>query len=205
MPDPRIAAAILAGGRGERLGSVNKALLDVGGRRIIDRVLTALAGLEPILICAGPNSFPADIGVALVTDLPTPYAGPLAGVAAAVAALSASVAPELLLTVAGDTPFFPHDFVERARRRLAHADVVVAAYGEHDYPTNALWRFEALKSLPAAVFSGDAPKSLKRLIEGQRAQRLDYAQSGSANPFANANSPLDLDALRARAKAENPD
>jgi molybdopterin-guanine dinucleotide biosynthesis protein A len=204
MDNPRIAAAILAGGRAERLGGVNKALLEIGGLRMIDRIVRALAVADPILLCAGPNVFPDDIGLPAISDLPADYAGPLAGVAAAVAALSARP-PEMLLTVAVDTPFFPHDFAARAMPLLAGgSEVAVAAFAGQDYPTNALWRFEALKSLPAAVAAGSAPHSLKRLIDAHRSRLLDYAEVGAANPFANANSPDELQALRDSAGARNP-
>ena len=40
----RVAAVILAGGKGERLGGVNKALLTIGGERFIDRAMGAIDG-----------------------------------------------------------------------------------------------------------------------------------------------------------------
>ncbi|HTD79412.1 MAG TPA: NTP transferase domain-containing protein, partial [Chloroflexota bacterium] len=39
------AALIFAGGRATRLGGVNKALLEVGGATIVDRILAALGPL----------------------------------------------------------------------------------------------------------------------------------------------------------------
>ena len=197
----RIAAAILAGGRGERLGGINKALLEIGGRRMIDRVIEAVGAADPILLCAGPNAFTADSRVHIIADLPTAYAGPLAGVASAVAALDSGTRPDMLLTVAVDTPFFPGDFAERATALLADDDeLVVATYGSQDYPTNALWHFGSIVTLPAELAAGTAPHSLKRLIGTRRSQRLDYARYGSSNPFENANSSDDLEALRNRAE-----
>ena len=40
----RIAAVILAGGRGERLGGVIKANLTIGGTRLLERVTAVLGG-----------------------------------------------------------------------------------------------------------------------------------------------------------------
>ena len=48
-----VAAVILAGGRGERLGGVIKSELRVGGRRLLDRVLAALIQCHPILVAHG--------------------------------------------------------------------------------------------------------------------------------------------------------
>lgn len=202
MRKANLAAAILAGGRGERLGGRNKALVDVGGRRMIDHVIASTGPVDMILVCAGPNSFPDDPDLHTVPDLPTSYAGPLAGVGAAVAALAANP-PDMLLTVAVDTPFFPVDFVLRASPLLDAHDVVVAAFGEQDYPTNALWRFAVLTQLPESLADGSAPHSLKRLICAMRFQRLDYSGSSKSNPFANANSEAELEALRSTARLQN--
>ncbi|MEO6013664.1 MAG: molybdenum cofactor guanylyltransferase [Devosia sp.] len=195
-----VAAVILAGGKAERLGGINKALLEVGGQRLIDRVLAAIDGCAPILLSVGRSDFSLP-GLIAVPDLDTDYAGPIAGVAAAVQHL-ASNPPEFLLSVAADTAFFPHDFIARALPLLAKFPVVLSAYRGQDYPTNGLWRFAALTGLPAALRDGTAPHSLRRLADRIGATRLDYAETASADPFANANTPDDLAALRARAASE---
>jgi molybdopterin-guanine dinucleotide biosynthesis protein A len=199
----RIAAAILAGGRGERLGGANKALLDIGGQRMIDRVVAAIGTVDIIVLSAGSNVFADDLPIPRerrIPDLAADYAGPLAGVAAAVHWLAANDMPDILLTVAVDTPFFPADFLARATTLLGEAEMVVATYREQPYPTNALWRFEALASLPRNVLSGTAPRSLKRVISSVNAVTLDYADLASDDPFANANTAAELERLRARAK-----
>jgi molybdopterin-guanine dinucleotide biosynthesis protein A len=195
-----IAAVILAGGRGERLGGVDKARLEIGGVRLIDLAVAACNGCEPILLAVGRNDQTV-AGTRSVTDLATDYAGPLAGVAAAVDVLGPNH-PGLLLSLAVDTPFFPPDFVARALDLLSGGDAVIGAYGAQDYPTNGLWRLEALRALPAQLRDGTAPHSLKRLAAGLTTRRLDYAPFGALNPFANANTPEDLATLRARAELE---
>jgi molybdopterin-guanine dinucleotide biosynthesis protein A len=195
----RIAAVILAGGRATRMGGVNKGLLDIGGKRLIDWALEAVRGCDPLLLSVGDTSF-AIPGTVEVRDLPTDYAGPLAGVAAAVDRLAADP-PDLLLSLAVDAPFFPKDFVERAEQLLATSSAVLATYGGQDYPTNALWRFDAVQDLPAQVLSGTAQHSLKRLANDLAAARLDYAGLLRDDPFINANTPEDLAILRARASA----
>jgi len=192
-----IAAVVLAGGQGARLGGVNKALLAFGSGRLADRALAAVAGCAPVLLAVGAADYEL-AGPRHVRDLTTDYAGPVAGLAAAVAALAAEP-PELLLSLAVDTPFFPHDFVARALPRLAGAPAVLAAYDGQLYPTNGLWRFGALADLPERLRAGTAPRSLKRLGATLGAAALDYAQWTAPDPFLNANTPEDLAALRARA------
>lgn len=191
------AAAILAGGRGQRLGGINKALIEIGGIRLIDRVGTALTGCEPVLVAVGRTPFAVD-GLRAIPDLDSDYAGPLAGVAAAVAAIAGSPGVEWLLSVAVDTPYFPDDFRGRAEALTDGADVVLGCFGGQDYPTNALWRLAAIRDLPRNVIAGTAPHSLKRLAEGLRSIRLDYTAVVESDPFANVNTPEDLINLRSR-------
>ncbi len=191
----RIAAVILAGGKGERLGGVNKALLTIGGERFIDRAMAVTAGYEPRLLAVGQLGFDAPVELVQVLDLDGDYGGPLAGVAAAVAHLSHEPI-DLLFSLAVDSPLLPRDFLARALPLLETVPAVIAAYGAQDYPTNAVWKFQAISDLPNAIRAGTAPRSLKRLAEGLGAVRLDYAPLADSDPFRNANTREDLAFLR---------
>jgi molybdopterin-guanine dinucleotide biosynthesis protein A len=205
---PRIAAVILAGGKGERLGGVIKANVEIGGVPLLDRVTAAVSGaVSPILVAHGgldPTLLHLGEQHVAIPDLPVDYAGPLAGVAAAIAWCSAQPEPpEYLASLAVDTPFFPHDFIARAVTAIGATDsAVVARYGMQDYPTNALWRLSAVAALPARLADGTAPRSLKRWAAEIGARLLQWPDSAAGDPFANANTPDDLLALEARAGAE---
>lgn len=205
----KLAAVILAGGRGERLGGTVKANIEIGGTRLLKRVGRALGTLpSTVLVAYGANP-PEALGLLpghiAVPDLLSDYAGPLAGVAGAVAwCLAANDPPEALLSVAVDTPFVPATYAERMLEALGDADVVVAAHGGQLYPTNAIWRVAALADLPADILGGTAPRSLKRLAEELEAGQLDWPESDGGDPFASLNTPADLAALEARARASWP-
>ncbi len=202
---PSIVAVILAGGRGERLGSVVKANLVVGGRRLLDRVAAALTGTDIILVAVGGFG-PEDIALApgqiAVPDPRTDYAGPLAGLAAAVAwAATQPRPPELLLTAAVDTPFLPHNFASAMATAIepGHAGVV-ARYGAQDYATNAIWRLERIAALTDRMAAGTAPRSLRGLAAELKVPTLSWPDSDGGNPFANANTPAELRELEGRAE-----
>ena len=94
-------ATILAGGHGRRLGSVSKALLSVGERRIIDRQLTTLRSVvDHIAIVTNDQIHYADLGVPVWPD-GWPDSGPLGGLLTAL--LNATTSQ--VLVVAGDMPF----------------------------------------------------------------------------------------------------
>lgn len=98
-----IGAIVLAGGRGSRLGGVSKADLVVGGERLLDRVLGAVAHCTPRIVVA-----PADVavppGVIRTRENPS-YSGPAAAVAAGSEVLaSRQPVPGWVLLSACDLP-----------------------------------------------------------------------------------------------------
>jgi molybdenum cofactor guanylyltransferase len=198
------AAVILAGGRGERLGGRLKSEITLGGIRLIDRVAASLAGCAPLIVAVGHHdasglTLPA--GAVPVTDLTPGVNGPIAGFAAAVRWLiDTGERPQWVVSVAVDTPFFPSDFVVRATGLMSSdSDVVVARYDGQAYPTNALWRLEAVRGLPQGLLDATAPHSLKRLIATLRSTPLDWPQTADGDPFANINTAEDLAAAEQRA------
>ena len=91
-------AIVLAGGRGSRLGGVNKPNVTVGGRRLLDQALAAVADAESVVV-VGDVDVPD--GVLLTREEP-PFGGPVAGVEAGFAVL-ADHAPWTVL-LASDLP-----------------------------------------------------------------------------------------------------
>ena len=93
MSEPGFDAIVLAGGRGSRLGGVDKAGLEVAGARLVDRaVLAARAGGARRVIVSGPAHAGA-LADRTVREEP-PFSGPLAALAAG---LPETAAPWLLL------------------------------------------------------------------------------------------------------------
>src|SRR5262249_23493085 len=89
---------ILAGGRATRLGGARKALLEVGGRPILARILDALGPLaDDRLALVHDTELPAFDRLQVVLD-PRPHAGPAQALASGLRAASG----EVCLVVAGD-------------------------------------------------------------------------------------------------------
>jgi molybdopterin-guanine dinucleotide biosynthesis protein A len=200
----RIAAAILAGGHGARLGGADKARLLFAGRRLIDHAIGAAATADLILVMRGANpalpGLPAN--AICLPDLSSATGGPLAGFAAAVAhLLVAESPPEFLLTLAVDAPFHPENFTAAAEEKLRQGQgAAIACYGGQPYPTNGLWRLAMLADLPRRVLAGAAPRSLMALAGELDALHLDWPEAAGGNPFDNVNTLADLLALQRRAK-----
>jgi molybdopterin-guanine dinucleotide biosynthesis protein A len=209
---PQVVAVILAGGEGRRLGGVIKANIEIGDRRLLFRVADALGACAiPILVAHGridPSLLALPAGFQPVPDLQSDYRGPLAGLAGAQAWLEAQGwSPDFVATAAVDTPFFPPNFVAEAVSCLtdARADAVIARCAGQDYPTNAVWRLASVSTLAERVLQGSAPHILKRLGVELGAHYLDWPADAGIDPFANINTPEDMQRLSAHASAlSNP-
>ena len=149
-----IAGLVLAGGRATRLGGGDKPLRLLGGRPMLARVLERLLPqVEQIAISANgdPARFAAFGLPVLPDDGPAGRAGPLAGILSGLQWARREAAFEKLLTVAGDTPFFPTDLAARLNAASAgHPDrIAVAASGGRRHPVFALWPVVARGKSPA--------------------------------------------------------
>jgi molybdopterin-guanine dinucleotide biosynthesis protein A len=99
-----VRSAILVGGGSTRFGGKPKGLAEIGGRRILDRVVDAVVeatGLAPILVGTGkePGSWRPELEI--VGDM-RPGTGSLGGIFTAL-----STQPGPVLCVAWDMPFVP--------------------------------------------------------------------------------------------------
>jgi len=199
----RLAAVILAGGKGERLGGVDKAMIKVGGIRLIDRVMRSLSSQAALVLCSRRNGEASALpdGVIPISDLSSELGGPLAGIAAAVDWLQRQQdPPEFLLSVAVDTPFFPGDFAALALSALSDScDAAIARYDGQPYPTDGIWRLSSIATLPARVLAGTAPKGPKFLLRELTVSYLDWFPQHGPDPFENANTLSELLILNRRA------
>jgi molybdopterin-guanine dinucleotide biosynthesis protein A len=91
-------AIVLAGGRGSRLGGVDKAALEIDGETLLARTLRAVAEAGRVIVVGDPRSLPE--GTLVVQEKPR-FAGP----AAAIGAAMSEVRAPYVLVVGCDHPF----------------------------------------------------------------------------------------------------
>ena len=125
-----ITGLVLAGGRGSRMGGVDKGLQNHKG---VPLALHALLRLQPqvgeVMINANRNLGAYEsMGVPVWPDVQSDFPGPLAGV---LVGLERCETP-YLVTVPCDTPNFPLDLVDRLARALEaeSAEIAMAATRE---------------------------------------------------------------------------
>ena len=198
-----IPAVILAGGRSTRMGGGDKALRMLAGQPILPHVierLTPQAGPLAINANGDPARF-ARFGLPVIRDTVSGFAGPLAGILAGIE--WASQVPECrhIVTVAGDTPFFPANLVAQLRD-VAGKDnkIALAGSGGRTHPVFGLWPLGLRDDL--LHFLTDA-KTLKVMAfakaSGYAVADFPVATAGgrSIDPFFNINTIDDLAAAEA--------
>jgi molybdopterin-guanine dinucleotide biosynthesis protein A len=150
----RITGVVLAGGQGRRMGGVDKGLVELQGRTMVEHVLQRLAPqVEEIVINANQNAERyARFGHRVIADVLGGFAGPLAGLQAA---LTHASHPRVL-TVPCDSPFLPADLAQRlaAAMDAEHADLAVARTFDQPHPVFALVERRVLPHLVAYLDNG---------------------------------------------------
>ncbi len=151
-----ITGVILAGGRGRRMGGIDKGLAPFAGRPLIEWVIDALSPqVNSLLISANRNdAIYARYGIPVISDLAAGFKGPLAGIASAMRAAST----DWIVTVPCDGPLLPGNLVSRLIDALTsnHADLAVATHGERIQPVYALLPVTLAPALDAEIERGTA-------------------------------------------------
>ncbi len=145
MSPPGYDAIVLAGGAASRMGGADKAMLRVGGRPLIERVLEAVAGAGSIIV-VGPRR--GAEGRALVVQEEPPGAGPVAALACGLHRVGA----ERVAVVAADMPFLKADTVARLHHALGNGDgALLCDEAGRFQPLAAVYNTSALRVALAPV------------------------------------------------------
>jgi molybdopterin-guanine dinucleotide biosynthesis protein A len=201
---------ILAGGLATRMGGGDKALLQIGGQTLLQRVIHRL---QPQVagMALNANGDPArfdGFGLAVLPDSIAGFPGPLAGVLAGLD-WAAEQGAEAIVTVAADTPFFPVDLVDVLQdtaQGMTHPLVLAATpRGEEKtksmsrsglirHPTFGLWPVALRDDLRGALHDG-----IKKVViwTEKHGGREAVFETDNGAPFFNVNTPEDLEAAEA--------
>ena len=186
---------ILAGGQATRMGGGDKGLRMLGGETLLARVEARLAPqVDQLALNAnGDAARFAHMGIPVISDSISGFAGPLAGVLAGLD-WAASHGAETIVTAAADTPFFPCDLVpqlllasEGMRHPLVLAATPDAKRGTARHPTFGLWPVALRDDLRAALEGG-----LRKVVLWTQEHGGREALFAQEEAFFNVNTPEDL-------------
>jgi molybdopterin-guanine dinucleotide biosynthesis protein A len=191
----QITGMVLAGGRGSRMGGVDKGLQAFRGMPL---AMNALFRLQPqvgeTMINANRNlSAYESMGVPVWPDALPDYPGPLAGF---LAGLERCETPYLVV-VPCDTPLFPEDLVERLGEAFDDetTEIAVAATREggelQAQPVFCMMRSTLMESLVRFVTAGQ--RKIDRWTAQHATRLVEFADAAA---FANANTSEELQDLQ---------
>jgi molybdenum cofactor guanylyltransferase len=195
--DPQdITGLVLAGGRGSRMGGVDKGLQNFQGMPLALHAVMRLGPQVGALMVNANRNLAAyeSMGAPVWPDATTDFPGPLAGF---LVGLERCETP-YLVTVPCDSPQFPADLVARLAVALCseEADLAVAATRETDgsvqlHPVFCLMRASVMENLVAFLAGGQ--RRIDRWTGQHRCAQVLFDREGDAAGFFNANT---LDELR---------
>jgi molybdopterin-guanine dinucleotide biosynthesis protein A len=214
-----LAGYIMAGGAGSRFGE-DKALVEIGGRRMLDRMIDLMRCVTPKLKIVAPRGKYTEFGIETVADR-WPGEGPLGGIITALldaAADSVQATPNQqsrvtsheesawYLIVSCDMPFLTEDWLRFLTQRAesSAAEVVLPRSAGGFEPLCACWRPRAAEALRQAFERG-----VRKMMDGVREVKAevldekDWKRFDSAGRlFWNMNTPSDYEEARRILEAE---
>ena len=192
-----ITGLILAGGRAQRMGGIDKGLIPFHGKPLIE---SAIARLKPqvqtIVINANRNITKyAGYGYPVIVDETPDFSGPLAGFSVG---LKACKTP-YLLTSPCDSPLLPNNLVELLSTEMQRGDfqLVYASSKEANgkvwaQPVFCLMHANLQDSLANFLLTGDL-----KIDHWFKELRCSTVIFDDAQVFANVNTPEELKKLEA--------
>jgi len=184
-----VTAVILAGGRARRMGGVDKGLIEVDGKPMIEQVISRIVPqTDHVIINANRNIEEYEkLGYPVISDTLSDFQGPLAGFLSAMQ----SCQSDYIATLPCDGPLLPTDLIERMLAGLGENAIAVAHDGERLQPVHALISTALQESLQQFLQSGD--RKIDRWYAQHNTSVIDF--SDSPETFLNINTLEERDSF----------
>lgn len=190
MKQTEMTAVLLVGGKGSRMGGVEKGRIPFRGKPLLQYSLEATTGFGQRLLSVGEKKGYAPFGLPTIPDV-LPGLGPIGALQAGLGASCHSTC----LFLACDMPFVSGALIEYlCGYDDAFFDVVLFQTGERLHPLCALYKKRILPLVEEQIKKGDY--RLTALLERLRVKRVPLTHSAfTEKALSNVNTPDDLRAL----------
>ncbi len=192
-PGPaEVTGVVLCGGRSRRMGT-DKAVLEVGGRRMIDAVLDALQPLagRVVLACGSAPRY-GELGLTVALD-GIADGGPLVGLLAGLEAADT----EWCVVLASDMPRASSGIMEALIERAARDELDVCLLESESgiEPLFGVYRRSCIPAIRAALDAGE-----RRMIAFHDGLSVGTLRRTGLGSTLNVNTPAELERARERAR-----
>ncbi len=159
---------VLAGGLSRRLEYKNKALLKIGGKSIIERIIDALSEVtaDMLLITNSPDEF-KHLNIPMFGDI-IPGSGSLGGI---YTGLKVSETYHNLI-IACDMPFIRPSLLTLLIQQSRGYDVVIPVTPDGHHPTCAIYSRDCIKPIESQIRSGNL--KISDFFPNVRTRRIDF-------------------------------
>ena len=190
----KVTGVVQAGGHSTRMGGHPKALIELGGRSIVERVVAALTPVvDDLLVVTNTPELYTFLGLPMVADV-YPDHGSLGGIYSGLRA-----AGEIAFTVACDMPFLHPDVVRLVVARAGEGDVVIPRVGEQLETMHAAYGKACLPPIEERLRAGRL--KIVGFFESVRVVEIGEVEVARfrdpAVAFMNVNTPDELERARA--------
>ncbi len=188
---PEVTAVILAGGKAKRMGGLNKALLEINGKSIIESEIKILDEIfsETIIITNSPQNFEF-LGKPTYTDI-IPDKGSLGGLYTGLK----SAKNYYCFFVPCDMPFLNSGIIHLMLSSIDGHDIVIPRINDHVEPMHAIYSKKCLPFIEKLLVTGDLKiKHLFTLVDTYEIPENEVRKFDPDLDFViNVNTPEDLE------------
>ena len=189
-----VVVGFLAGGLARRLGGIDKCLIEIADKPILNWQLEKTAQFpNRILNANGQLERFAKFNLAIIPDVIDGYFGPLCGVLSMMKYTKKHIPfAKWLLSCATDAPFIPGDLGERlySKGLASNADILMASSNGRNHPVFCLWNIELADALEEAILKQEIRK-IDLFTARYKTVHEDF--SATPDPFLNINTQQDID------------
>lgn len=184
---PSLYAVILAGGKGARMGNMDKPLIVLENKPLIEWGLQRIQGQVAKTVISVNHNFDRYeyLNLDLVVDSCDQYKGPLVGIYSAIRWIQKNVKtdiPSALLCIPADVPFFPKDLISILWDQFASSnyDVAWCQCDGQIQPLFSIWSLSCRDKLKEAIAGGlfgpklVIPSLNNRLVSIEKESDLDF-------------------------------
>lgn len=187
-----VAAVVLAGGAGRRMGGADKAMVEVAGMPMLHRVLAAASPLCGRVVVVGPPR-PVAVPEVLFVDDPVPAGGPVPAIGAG---LEAAGDVDAVFVLAVDLPLLaPGDLARLLSELEASPEVEAVTAADHRGLPNPLLGVYRRAAIPVGAAGQPASRMLPSAVK--------VVELGPVASL-NVNRPADLERAEMLAARSRP-
>lgn len=189
---------VYAGGRGLRMGGVDKGAMVLDERPLHQWVIERLSSMCEILAVvapARPDWLDTEGPVEYVSDetIDGEPIGPAGALLAGLKYLQHLDDKGWMITAAIDAPFFPKDIIDQLYQGRMSKPVAIAKSDDGLHPTFGLWNAACFAPVETAIASNKM-YALRKLVGHVGGASVDVV--GPAHQFLNINTPNDMERAR---------